>query len=103
MGPNQSEYSNQQVILSTEKNTSQERISKIKSFRKNIPSATELTEGILNGNKTALGRAITLVESTNIAHLERANEIIENTLGHTENSIRIGITGVPGVGKMMSY
>ncbi|MEJ1223425.1 methylmalonyl Co-A mutase-associated GTPase MeaB [Sediminicola sp. 1XM1-17] len=85
--------------MSTEKNTSPERISKIKSFRKKIPSSAALTEGILQGNKTALGRAITLVESTNIDHLERANEIIENTLGHTENSIRIGITGVPGVGK----
>lgn len=85
--------------MSTEKNTSSESISKIKSFRKNIPSAKELTEGILHGNKTALGRAITLVESTNITHLNRANEIIENCLTHTKNSIRVGITGVPGVGK----
>lgn len=85
--------------MSTDKNTSPASISKIKSFRKKIPSAKELTKGILKGDKTALGRAITLVESTNITHLERANEIIENCLSHTNNSIRIGITGVPGVGK----
>ncbi|MFT4831662.1 MAG: LAO/AO transport system kinase [Psychroserpens sp.] len=85
--------------MSTKKNTSSESISKIKSFRKKIPSTKELTKGILEGNNTALGRAITLVESTNITHLERANEIIENCLSHTNDSIRIGITGVPGVGK----
>ena len=71
----------------------------IHTFRKIQPSAKELVEGILNGNITALSRAITLVESTNSAHLERANEVINACLPHANKSVRIGITGVPGVGK----
>ena len=71
----------------------------IHTFRKIQPSAKELVDGILNGNITALSRAITLVESTNSAHLERANEVINACLPHANKSVRIGITGVPGVGK----
>ena len=51
------------------------------------------------GNITALSRSITLVESTNPEHLAKANEIINACLPHANKSIRIGITGVPGVGK----
>ena len=71
----------------------------IHTFRKIQPSAKELVDGILNGNITALSRAITLVESTNNEHLERANEVINACLPHANKSVRIGITGVPGVGK----
>jgi LAO/AO transport system kinase len=52
------------------------------------------------GNITALSRAITLVEST--THLVRANAVIKACLPHANKSIRIGITGVPGVGKVRS-
>ena len=72
---------------------------KIQEKRKNIPTADALVDAILKGDKTALSRAITLVESTNPAHLERANELINRCLPFANNSIRIGITGVPGVGK----
>lgn len=68
-------------------------------FRKKQPTADELIKGILEGNMTALSRAITLVESTNIAHLAKANTIINACLPHSKKSVRIGITGVPGVGK----
>ncbi len=71
----------------------------IHTFRKIQPSAKELVDGILNGNITALSRAITLVESTNSAHLERATEVINTCLPYANKSVRIGITGVPGVGK----
>ena len=71
----------------------------IHTFRKLQPSAKELVNGILNGNITALSRAITLIESTNSEHLERANEVINACLPHANKSVRIGITGVPGVGK----
>lgn len=71
----------------------------IKQMRRKQPSAQELIDGILNGDKTALSRAITLVESTNPEHLEKANAIIQACLHHANKSIRIGITGVPGVGK----
>ena len=72
---------------------------RIQLKRKIIPSAIELIEAIKNGDKIALSRAITLVESTNPEHLERANEVINGCLPFANKSVRIGITGVPGVGK----
>ena len=54
---------------------------------------------ILKGNITFLSKAITLVESTNAKHQQKANEILERCLPYANNSVRIGITGVPGVGK----
>lgn len=74
-------------------------ISKIKSIRRQEPTTDDLIHGILNGNKAALSRAITLVESTNSKHITKANTIIEACLKNKKESIRIGITGVPGVGK----
>ncbi|WP_165929455.1 methylmalonyl Co-A mutase-associated GTPase MeaB [Flavobacterium rhamnosiphilum] len=71
----------------------------IQQFRKIQPSAKELVEGILAGNITVLSRAITLVESTNVSHLTKANEVINACLPYANKSVRIGITGVPGVGK----
>lgn len=71
----------------------------IKKMRKKQPTLLELIDGILAGNKTALSRAITLIESTNVEHLTMANEVINACLPMANNSIRIGITGVPGVGK----
>ena len=72
---------------------------KIQQKRKFIPSAIELIEAIKKGDKIALSRAITLIESTNPEHLERANEVINGCLPFANKSVRIGITGVPGVGK----
>jgi LAO/AO transport system kinase len=74
-------------------------VAKIQQFRKKQPSTNELVDGILAGNVTALSRAITLVESTSTLHLEKANEVINACLPQANKSIRIGITGVPGVGK----
>jgi len=54
---------------------------------------------LLAGNRRALAKAITLVESRLDAHREQAQDILEQVLPHSGNSIRIGITGVPGVGK----
>ncbi len=71
----------------------------IQTFRKIQPSSRDLINGILSGNIADLSRAITLIESTNISHLDKANEIINACLPHANKSIRIGITGVPGVGK----
>jgi len=79
--------------------TDENAISKVISKRKKQPTAKELIQGILNGNMTALSRAITLVESKNPKHLEKANTIIKGCLPHSNKSIRIGVTGVPGVGK----
>lgn len=74
-------------------------IQNIKAFRKKQPSTSELIDGILANNTTALSRAITLIESTNNEHLQKANDVIQGCLPHANTSIRIGITGVPGVGK----
>ncbi|MEH6587802.1 MAG: methylmalonyl Co-A mutase-associated GTPase MeaB [Halioglobus sp.] len=54
---------------------------------------------LLSGNRRALAKAITLVESKLASHRQQAQEILEQVLPHSGNSIRIGITGVPGVGK----
>ena len=51
------------------------------------------------GNRRALAKAITLVESKLDSHRAEAQAILEELLPHTGNSIRIGITGIPGVGK----
>jgi LAO/AO transport system kinase len=56
-------------------------------------------EALLGGNRRALAKAITLVESKLDSHREQAQAILEQVLPHSGNSIRIGITGVPGVGK----
>lgn len=74
-------------------------ISSIKQRRKKQPSSEDLINAITKGDITALSRAITLVESTNPKHSEKANAIIKGCLPHIKSSVRIGITGVPGVGK----
>ena len=85
--------------ISQPENFSKSSLEKIVESRKVQPTAKELFEGILAGNITSLSRSITLVESTNPEHLVKANEIINACLPHANKSIRIGITGVPGVGK----
>lgn len=62
-------------------------------------NAQELSEAIIHGDRSALSQSITLLESTNEHHEELAADIIRICLPHSGNSIRIGITGVPGVGK----
>lgn len=85
--------------MASQKKTPASRIAKIQDSRRLIPTAEVLTSGIFNSDKTALARAITLVESTKKENLEKANTIIEKCLAKKADSIRIGITGVPGVGK----
>ncbi len=67
--------------------------------RKRLPGAETFIDGIRSGNRVMLGRAITLVESTVPAHQQLASEIINALLPASGRSLRIGITGVPGVGK----
>jgi LAO/AO transport system kinase len=78
---------------------SAQSLSHIMRQRKIQPTAQELIGGIIAGDKVALSRAITLVESTHPNHLAKANEIIAACLPHANRSVRLGITGVPGVGK----
>jgi LAO/AO transport system kinase len=85
--------------ISSPEITSASSIEQIQRLRRIQPTAPELVSGILSGNITALSRSITLIESTSPSHLTKANEIINSCLPHANQSIRIGITGVPGVGK----
>ena len=62
-------------------------------------SVYQYTQGITSGNRTVLSQAITLTESSLPKHQETAQQIIEKCLPHSGNSVRVGITGVPGVGK----
>lgn len=59
----------------------------------------QFAEKILKGDKASLSKAITWAESTKESHIRLAHEIIQLTSEHTNTSIRIGITGVPGAGK----
>lgn len=59
----------------------------------------ELVDGVLAGNRAMLGRAITVIESRNPNHQRLANELSRRLLPHSGNAYRVGITGVPGVGK----
>lgn len=62
-------------------------------------STDDYIKGIREGNITILAQAITLVESLLPEHYAQAQEIIERCLPYSGNSVRIGITGVPGAGK----
>jgi len=99
---------------------SHDMVKKLKDLKPKTMSAEDYFNGIREGNRTILSKAITLVESSLTAHQEKAQEIIEMCLKESAVSsqqsavkgeqspftshpspltIRIGITGVPGVGK----
>lgn len=71
----------------------------VRRRKKRVLSVDEYVEGIISGNLTVLSQAITLVESNKTEHQKIALEIIRGCLPYTGKSIRLGITGVPGVGK----
>ncbi len=59
----------------------------------------ELFDGVRAGHRAVIARAITLVESRRPDHREQAQELLARLLPHTGNAERVGISGVPGVGK----
>ncbi len=63
------------------------------------PSVDELSAGVRNGDRALLGRAITLIESTSARHEAEAQELLQTLLPLSGRAKRVGITGVPGVGK----
>ncbi len=67
--------------------------------KRRLLPAEEYVKGILEGNITLLSKAVTLVESSKREHQQIAQEIIKECLPYSGKSIRVGITGVPGVGK----
>ena len=62
-------------------------------------SVSDYVDGIISGNRMLLARAITMVESNSPKHYTMGQDIIHKILPHTGTAIRVGITGVPGVGK----
>lgn len=77
----------------------EEMVNRLRGKKIHVHTPDEFVDGILNGNRMILSKAITLIESNLAAHQEKAEEIISRCIPHSGKSIRIGITGVPGVGK----
>ena len=59
----------------------------------------ELVDGVLGGDRAAVGRAVTLVESNRYDHRAEARDLLDALAPHAVDAQRIGVTGVPGVGK----
>ncbi len=69
------------------------------SRRRRRLSVDEYVQGVLAKDRNILAQTITLVESNAPAHMETAQEVLRQLLPHTGRSVRVGVTGVPGVGK----
>ena len=76
-----------------------ESVKRFLNKSRNLLPVNDYVTGILNGDITLLSKAVTLVESANAKHQQLAQDIITQCLPHSGKSIRVGITGVPGVGK----
>ncbi len=74
-------------------------LEKFRLSKKRLLTAKEYLEGIRNFNRTLFSQAITLVESSLPEHQDIAQELIALCLPYSGNSVRLGITGVPGAGK----
>lgn len=59
----------------------------------------EYVEGVLAGDRRMLSKTITLIESSLPAHQEKAGTVVDRLVAHSGKAVRLGITGVPGVGK----
>ncbi len=77
-------------------------LSRFRKKRAKLFSAGEYVEGIIKGDVSILSQAVTLVESVLPEHQALAQEVIEKCLPYSGNSVRIGISGVPGAGKSTS-
>lgn len=64
-----------------------------------VNGADYYIQGVLNKNRRILSRTLTLIESSLKNHRDLSRKIVEKLLPHSGNSIRIGVTGVPGAGK----
>ena len=77
---------------------------KLKNYTSTVKKRDKLiisdyVNGVINNNRSLLGRTITLIESNSSVHYELAQEVLKGLLPFSGKSIRIGITGSPGVGK----
>jgi LAO/AO transport system kinase len=69
------------------------------SSRPAVPDIARLARGIRAGERAVLARAITLIESRRLDHQKAARRLVQDLLPQTGRAVRVGITGVPGVGK----
>ncbi len=99
---NSKEYAGLQVNQGVEQPSNINPYLKRGRFRRRELSVGDMVEGIVKGDVTILSQAVTLVESVNPDHQAKAQEVIEKCLPHSGNSVRIGISGVPGAGKSTS-
>ena len=90
---------NKNNLKKNENSTQQRYIQDVKLHREVLPSIDILVDHIREGDITYLSRAITLIESLNVKHQKQASKLLRACLPFANRSIRIGITGVPGVGK----
>lgn len=67
--------------------------------RRQRPTVDELEAGVLRADRAAMGRAITLLESSRPADRERAGKLLRRLMPRSGGAHRVGVTGVPGVGK----
>ena len=72
---------------------------KMKPKRRMVLSEDDYVEGVLNGDRMTLSRAITLIESNSPRHFAKAQRVLQRLLPKTGKALRVGITGVPGAGK----
>lgn len=83
----------------TPSSTSSQAIDRFKKLQQKEVVIAAIFKAIIAQDTAALSKGITLIESTQQNHIEKAQQLIEMCLPYANNSIRIGITGVPGVGK----
>ena len=83
------------IVRGTQQNNSKYN----QPIRSNNLSIDEYVDGVLNSNRTILAKTITLIESNSEKHFELGHKVLQSLLPHAGNSIRVGITGVPGAGK----
>ncbi|MDO4728022.1 MAG: methylmalonyl Co-A mutase-associated GTPase MeaB [Bacteroidota bacterium] len=79
--------------------TNKSSIERLQALRRKKIDADQLVTAMLQGDKVALSRAITLIESANEEHFQKVSDVISKCLPYANKSVRIGVTGVPGVGK----
>ena len=90
----------EQKGVSEQETTNKNAVEKLKQKRQIKRTVDEIFKGIIKGNTTALSQGITLIESAKQDDRVFANTLIDKCLNHpTPQSIRVGVTGVPGVGK----
>ncbi len=79
-------------------NAASKALDSLKNHHRSI-DVVRIFQELITGNRAALGEAITLIESTSEKHKKPATDLLSKSLTVSGRSIRIGITGVPGVGK----